>query len=83
MLLRVNGGLLVWRMGVRAVFTGRAYGWREAAWSVPRMIVGNLIALLSARRALIRYVGMLRGSPLRWDKTAHAFPAELGGAGQR
>ena len=83
LLLRVNGGLLIWRMAVRAVFTGRAYGWREAAWSAPRMVVGNLIALLSARRALIRYVGMLRGKPLRWDKTAHAFPAELGGAGQR
>ncbi len=81
-LLRVNGGLLIWRMLVRAVFTGRAYGWREAAWSAPRMVVGNLIALLSARRALIRYLGMLRGDPLRWDKTAHAFPAELGGAGQ-
>lgn len=82
LLLQVNGGLLVWRMAIRAAFTGRAYGWREAAWSAPRMVVGNLIALLAARRALIRYVGMLRGTPLRWDKTAHAFPTELGGAGQ-
>ncbi len=82
LLLQVNAALLLWRAAVRAACTGRAYGWREAAWSVPRMVVGNLIALLSARRALLRYVRMLRGEPLRWDKTAHAFPAELGGAGQ-
>ncbi len=22
-------------------FTGRAYGWREALWSLPRFIIGN------------------------------------------
>lgn len=66
--------LLVWRLAMRAYFTGSAYGWRQALWSLPRAFVGNIIALLAARRALSRYVGMLRGSPIRWDKTAHVFP---------
>lgn len=82
-LLGVNAALLVWRWMVRAAFTKRAYGWREAAWSVPRMVVGNLIALLATRRALLRYFAMLGGRPVRWDKTAHAFPEELGGTGPR
>lgn len=77
-LLRVNGCLLAWRLLVRAAFTGRAYGWREACWSVPRAFVGNCIALLAARRALSSYVGSLRGAALQWDKTAHVFPVHPG-----
>ncbi|MET3824531.1 adsorption protein B [Sphingomonas sp. PvP055] len=73
-LLSVNALLLLWRIVTRAVFTGNAYGWREACWSLPRMIVGNVIALLAARRAVWAYVGSLRGIALRWDKTAHVFP---------
>lgn len=75
-LLMANGGWLAWRLTLRAVFTGAAYGVAEALWSVPRMIVGNLVSLLAARRAVIRYVAMLGGEPLRWDKTAHAFPVD-------
>lgn len=73
-LLVVNAGLLIWRLAMRALFTGAAYGWAEALWSIPRMVVGNVIALLAARRAMIDYVAMLRGRPPRWDKTAHVFP---------
>ncbi|MGI4731883.1 MAG: glycosyl transferase family protein [Janthinobacterium lividum] len=81
LLLRVNGALLVWRMAMRALFTGRAYGAREAWRSVPRLLVGNLIALLAARRALWCYGKLLAGGAPCWDKTKHAFPAEFGGAG--
>lgn len=73
-LLSVNLALLVWRVAMRAAFVGAAYGRREALWSVPRMAVANLIALLAARRALFRYVALLRGGTLTWDKTAHHFP---------
>lgn len=73
-LLGVNAVLLVWRLGMRALFTGLAYGARAAAWSVPRAFVGNLVALLAARRALVRYIVMLRGAPPVWEKTAHLFP---------
>lgn len=72
--LTANAALLIWRLGMRAGFTVAAYGWREGVWSVPRALVGNYIALLAARRAIMRYIAMLNGAPLRWDKTAHAFP---------
>ena len=73
-LIATNLALLAWRIVMRMAFTGQAYGWREACWSVPRFVVGNYVALLAARRALTRYVAMLRGAPAIWDKTRHAFP---------
>lgn len=75
-LLLANLGLLGWRLIVRAAFVARAYGWREAILSVPRMAVGNYIGLLAARRAMLLYARLLAGAPPRWDKTAHEFPGE-------
>ncbi|MEG3087556.1 glycosyl transferase family protein [Sphingomonas sp. PB4P5] len=76
-LLSVNASLLLWRLSVRAAFTWRTYGKRQAAWSVPRAFVGNIVAMVAAQRALLRYVGMLRGAAPRWDKTDHLFPKHL------
>jgi adsorption protein B len=76
-LLVLNGAMLVWRLVVRATFTTRLYGWRQGLLSLPRVFVGNAIALLAARRAIFRYVAMLRGARVRWDKTAHHFPTEV------
>ena len=73
-LLTANAALLAWRLAMRMAFTGRAYGRREALWSAPRMVVGNYIALLAVRRAIVRYLTMLAGRPVRWDKTKHEFP---------
>ena len=73
-LLGTNGVLLAWRLAMRAAFTGQAYGWREALLAPVRAVVGNLIAILAARRALVRYLGLLQGQSLRWDKTEHVFP---------
>ncbi|TKD52921.1 glycosyl transferase family protein [Sphingomonas baiyangensis] len=73
-LLAANLALLAWRIAVRMAFVGRAYGRTEALLSVPRIFVANLIALMAARIALWRYLGLLRGARLRWDKTAHHFP---------
>ncbi|WP_332793646.1 hypothetical protein [Sphingomonas sp. RB3P16] len=78
-ILRINAVLLLWRLISRAYFTGASYGWREAAWSLPRAFVSNLVALLAARRAMVAYVGSLRGTTLKWDKTRHVFPAVIGG----
>lgn len=72
--LQLNAVLLGWRLASRALFTGRAYGWSEAAWSLPRALVANLVALLAARRAVVTYARLLRGGALRWDKTRHVFP---------
>jgi adsorption protein B len=37
-------------------------------------VVGNVIAILAALRALTVHVA---GGATRWDKTQHSFPAEL------
>ncbi|AIT08249.1 bacteriophage N4 adsorption protein B [Sphingomonas taxi] len=66
--------LLGWRVAVRIVCTTSAYGWREGCWSVPRVLVANLIALLATPLALRRYALFLRGDSPVWDKTVHAFP---------
>ena len=73
-LLTINGWLLGWRVVMRAWFTRSAYGWRQGLLSVPRLVVGNVIAMLAAARAVSLH---LRGGATRWDKTRHIFPAEL------
>lgn len=74
-LLITNGAMLAWRLAIRAGCTGWHYGWRQACWSLPRAFVGNVIAVMSARRALAAYAASLRGGALRWDKTRHHIPA--------
>ena len=73
-LLTINGWLLAWRILMRAWFTASAYGWWQGVLSVPRLIIGNVIAMLAAARALSLHIG---GGAKRWDKTRHMFPAEL------
>jgi adsorption protein B len=73
-LLAVNGGLLAWRVLMRIYFTTSAYGWRQGLLAAPRLVVGNVIAILAALRAVSLHLG---GGPRRWDKTRHVFPAEL------
>jgi adsorption protein B len=72
--LAANLGLLAWRVAVRAVFVWRAYGWRDAVLSAPRMLTGNFIALFAARRAVFLYARILAGGVPQWDKTEHHFP---------
>ena len=59
---------------MRAAFTASAYGLAEGLLSIPRLVVGNVIAMLAAVRAISLHLG---GGPKRWDKTRHIFPAEL------
>lgn len=73
-LVALNLGLLGWRLAVRAGFTATAYGWREGLRSMPRMAIGNLVAILAAACAVSRYRALRRGGPPQWDKTAHIFP---------
>ncbi|KQN81250.1 glycosyl transferase family protein [Sphingomonas sp. Leaf62] len=75
--LFANVALFGWRMAVRFEMVRRAYGRGEALRSIPRVFVGNFVALFAARRAIIRYAALLRGQPVRWDKTAHHFPTDL------
>ena len=71
-LLTLNLWLLGWRLVMRFAFTTAAYGLGEGLRSIPRFLIGNLIAILAAHRALALHE---RGGPTRWDKTSHIFPA--------
>ena len=62
----------VWRAGSRALFTAREYGWAEGVLAVLRIPVGNVIAILAGRRALLAYLRSLAGGRVVWDKTEHA-----------
>ena len=73
----VTGTLLIWRLAVRMFFVSRAYGWREGVRAVPRAIIGNIVAIIAARRALGVYLKMRRDGVVRWEKTSHAFPTEV------
>jgi adsorption protein B len=73
-LLLINAWLLGWRIFMRACFTTSAYGLGQGLLSIPRMVVGNVIAVLAAGRAVSIHLG---GGPVRWDKTTHIFPTEL------
>lgn len=73
-LLTVNGCLLVWRVLMRAFFTTAAYGPGQGLLSIPRLIVGNIIAMFAAFRAVSLHLG---GGARSWDKTRHVFPAEM------
>jgi len=66
--------LLIWRLAMRFAFVLRAFGLSEAILSVPRAVLGNIIAMMAARRAVSIYLRMRRDGVVRWDKTAHAFP---------
>ncbi len=79
LLLDITALLLLWRVAMRALFAGHAYGWREGLRAIPRIIVGNVIAMLAARRAIAIYYRLWRGAPLVWDKTRHRFPDLSGG----
>ncbi len=77
LLLPVCGALLFWRLLMRALFVGRIYGLSEGLLSMPRAVVGNVIAIMAARRALWIYLTGRRDGVVRWDKTAHAFPVSV------
>ena len=74
LLLTINGWLLAWRVLMRACFTTYAYGLGEGLLSIPRVVVGNMVTILAAVRALSLHIG---GGATRWDKTQHVFPLEL------
>lgn len=73
-LLMINGWLLAWRVLMRATFTASAYGLAEGLRSIPRFVVGNVIAMLAAARAVSIHAS---GGARAWDKTRHIFPREL------
>jgi adsorption protein B len=76
-MLIANGALMIWRLGLRSLIVAHYYGWREGIRSVPRAFIANLISMVAARQALMRYIRMLRGHAPVWDKTRHIYPDTL------
>jgi adsorption protein B len=74
-LVIANLALLGWRVAMRMAITARAYGWRMALLTPVHLVIGNVVAMMAAWRALGLYAGLVRHGLLRWDKTAHVFPA--------
>jgi len=72
-LLLINAAMLAWRVLMRAGFVTATYGLKQGLLSIPRIVVGNIVAMLAVRRALSLHAG---GGPSRWDKTRHIFPIE-------
>ncbi|SNS51060.1 Glycosyl transferase family group 2 [Sphingomonas laterariae] len=69
-----NLALLGWRLVMRCWMVQRVYGLRATMHAPARMFVGNIIAILAARRALFAYLASSANRPVRWDKTRHHFP---------
>ena len=74
-LIWLNLALLAWRIAVRGYFTACVDGPALALLTPAHMLLGNVVAICAATRALGLYLGMVRGGAVRWDKTAHVFPA--------
>jgi adsorption protein B len=73
-LLWIDFGFMIWRMAMRAIFSGMAYGWVFGLGAIPRTFIANIVAMTAARRAMFLYLRSLIGRPLTWDKTRHRFP---------
>ena len=68
-------GLQTLHAGIRMWCSGRVYGWRHAAGVPVRVIAGNWINCFATCRAIWTFsTATMRGRPLRWVKTEHAYP---------
>jgi len=63
------------QMVVRALCARRIYGWRFAMGVPVRVLLGNWLNCAATANALALYtIAKLRGRPLVWIKTEHAYP---------
>jgi adsorption protein B len=74
-LIIANLSLLGWRMIMRMAITHASHGWRIALLTPLHMVIGNIVSMMAAVRALGLYAGLVHHGRLRWDKTAHVFPS--------
>ena len=79
-LLAANLALLIWRQAARIFLTSRVYGIRVGAAAPLRSLWANVINAAAVARALAIWAkARFLRTPLRWAKTAHAFPAASDG----
>ena len=73
----IDTWLLVYRALQKMISVYAIYNFKQAIFSVPRVVVGNLINFIATARALKMYLAhKLFRTPIVWLKTAHVFPAE-------
>jgi len=70
-MLFTTSSILIWRLVMRTLFLYHHYGFGQAYLALPRMIVSNVISILSARRAVMIYARYCFGKPMVWEKTRH------------
>jgi adsorption protein B len=64
------------RLGVRMLCVGRIYGFLFALGVPVRAVYANALNSAATARAVARYTSArIRGKPLSWLKTEHAYPA--------
>jgi bacteriophage N4 adsorption protein B len=74
--LLVSISLLGIHAAVRMGCSARIYGWKFAAAAPLRMLWGNWINGMATAMAIRTYFcAKVRGQPLRWIKTDHAYPS--------
>lgn len=76
-LFTVNALLMLWRLGMRFVFSAAIYGWKQGLLAIPRAFLANVIHILAARRSLVIYMRQLQTRTLVWDKTEHSVLSSL------
>jgi adsorption protein B len=69
--------LLGYRMAQKIISVWYIYNWKQAIFSIPRTVLGNIINFAATVRALRIFIAhKLFGRPIVWVKTAHLFPRE-------
>lgn len=75
LILHLNGGLVSWRLMMRALCVWHIAGLPQALLSIPRTVVSNIVNFLAAVRAVRLYTkAMRKGQAIAWEKTSHRFP---------
>ena len=75
-LLAANLALQAIHLSARAGCVARIFGWRFALAAPLRAVWGNWLNTVATVQAVTRFAGArLRGEPLRWVKTEHAYPS--------
>lgn len=71
----IGAAMQALQTSIRTFCSARIYGWRFACGVPLRVLVANLINASATARAIAIYANAkLRGRPLRWVKTEHAYP---------
>jgi len=68
--------LQILRIGIRMICVGRIYGFIFALGVPFRAVYANVLNTAATAQAVARYTSArVRGQPLKWLKTEHAYPA--------